>query len=189
MPFSPDKHNTLHALATAATQPGPWTVKRTAHVGTYTVLDAHGMWVADVGAAPKDAAFIAACSPEVVLELLDDNVGLRMGLDLAYGPHCSSCGNPIDPDTCHCGQSAEQHGGEYHGFCPMGCSCGFEPNWEVLAKSRGDLVGKLRRELAEITKAHDEACGLLLDRLDDGPLTTKTRSRVVELLAVGKEQP
>ena len=63
----------LRVRADAATQPGPWSVSVVRHQARdiYTVLDANGFWVADVGAAPDDAAFIAAASPDVVLELLD----------------------------------------------------------------------------------------------------------------------
>jgi hypothetical protein len=66
-------HDNLRALALAATQPGPWTVKHSRHQASdvYTVLDVDGMWVADCGAAPHDAAFIAAASPDVVIALLD----------------------------------------------------------------------------------------------------------------------
>lgn len=64
----------LRKLATDATQPGPWSVKhsRSQAQDVYTVLDRDGMWLADVGPAPKDAAFIAACSPEVIVALLDE---------------------------------------------------------------------------------------------------------------------
>lgn len=63
----------LRKLATDATQEGPWSVKhsRSQAQDVYTVLDRYGMWVADVGPAPKDAAFIAACSPGAILTLLD----------------------------------------------------------------------------------------------------------------------
>jgi len=159
--MTPEQHNKLHANASAATQPGPWSVKAVTRAGfpdRFVVLDAHGMWVCDVGEAPLDAAFIAAADPQTVLGLLEDNVELHMGLDLAYGPHCTSCGNPIDPDCCHCGEDhKDSYGMGGHAFVPMGCVCGYEPNWQELAKSRGNLVGKLRREIAEMTKARDTA--------------------------------
>jgi hypothetical protein len=46
------------ALCNAATQPGPWTWQQDDH-GRCLVIDADGLWVADVGEAPKDARFIA----------------------------------------------------------------------------------------------------------------------------------
>jgi hypothetical protein len=42
-------------------------------------------------------------------------------------PQCPDCHNEIDPDTCHCGQGINEHGGETHSFVPMGCQCGREP--------------------------------------------------------------
>lgn len=59
----------LRELATAATQPGPWSLSEDE---PGTVLDANGMWLADVGPAPHDDAFIASMSPEVALGLLDE---------------------------------------------------------------------------------------------------------------------
>lgn len=66
----------LRDLARDAT-PGPWSVSKSAKGTTpngapyYLILDGDRMWVADVGPAPKDAAFIAACSPGAILTLLD----------------------------------------------------------------------------------------------------------------------
>lgn len=65
-----DAISKLRALADAAAQPGPWTTMTNVG-GETTVFDANGFWVADCGEAPKDAAFIAACSPDVILALLD----------------------------------------------------------------------------------------------------------------------
>jgi len=64
----------IKTLALAATQPGPWTVEKQAQGKgrhSYVVLDANGMRVADCDEAPDDAAFIAAASPDVVLELIE----------------------------------------------------------------------------------------------------------------------
>lgn len=37
---------------------------------------------------------------------------------------CDGCGNEIDPDYCHCGNTPEDHGTyEGHRFVPMGCDC------------------------------------------------------------------
>jgi predicted amidophosphoribosyltransferase len=40
---------------------------------------------------------------------------------------CPGCGNEIDPDWCHCGDSKQSHNGmnQNHGFIPMGCVCGY----------------------------------------------------------------
>lgn len=36
------------------------------------------------------------------LERAEREVGeLREALDMATGPHCSTCGNAVDPDVCH----------------------------------------------------------------------------------------
>jgi len=40
---------------------------------------------------------------------------------------CRSCGNDIDPDTCHCGMPRKNHN-DYdlgHSFVPAGCTCGY----------------------------------------------------------------
>lgn len=40
---------------------------------------------------------------------------------------CQSCGNDIDPDTCHCGAPRDGHN-DYnlgHSFVPNGCTCGY----------------------------------------------------------------
>jgi hypothetical protein len=74
----------LRALAIAATQPGPWTVIRQDPDGgapSWIVLDADGMWVADCGAAPDDAAFIATASPDVVVSLLDQLAAVSAARD------------------------------------------------------------------------------------------------------------
>ncbi len=39
---------------------------------------------------------------------------------------CSGCSQEIDPDTCGCGDSREDHGSAMNGcslFVPMGCDC------------------------------------------------------------------
>lgn len=64
----------LRKLAASATQPGLWSVSEE-HPNL--ILDANGFWLAAVGRDPKDAAFIAACSPDVVLALLDEVERLR----------------------------------------------------------------------------------------------------------------
>lgn len=65
----------LRALAEAVTQPGPWTISK--RIGfapiEYNILDAHGMWFADLGPSPLgDAEYLAAVSPTTVIALLDE---------------------------------------------------------------------------------------------------------------------
>ena len=42
-------------------------------------------------------------------------------------PTCDRCGEPIDPDTCWCGDPMDKHCGYWsnHAAIPMGCVCGF----------------------------------------------------------------
>lgn len=68
----------LRAICGAATQPGPWVA--VTQDGNTTVVDAHGMWVADCGAAPRDAEFIAAARTAVP-ESLDEIEQLRKERD------------------------------------------------------------------------------------------------------------
>lgn len=60
-----------------ATQPAPWV--SVVQDGNATVVDAHGMWVADCGSAPDDAAFIAA-SRQLVPALVAEVRHLRAKL-------------------------------------------------------------------------------------------------------------
>lgn len=64
----------LREAAERATQPGPWSVIQQDPDGgapASIVLDDNGMWVADCGTAPHDAAFIALANPATVIALLD----------------------------------------------------------------------------------------------------------------------
>jgi hypothetical protein len=64
-------------------------------------------------------------------------------------PVCPSCHNEIDPDCCHCGVELARHRGEEHGFVPMGCDCGREPDAGAASPSeaaRSDA--RVRFELA-----------------------------------------
>lgn len=78
--MTPDDIKRLRALCEQATQPGPWTVNVNDigkdGDGHCVVLDAHGMWVADCGNAPADAAFIAAAR-SALPALLDECEALR----------------------------------------------------------------------------------------------------------------
>jgi hypothetical protein len=76
---------------------------------------------------------------------------LEEQLALATGPHCSSCGYAIDPDTCHCGTSATHHRAEEHSFVPMGCMCGYpiKPHiteWAALAGRIREQLWRARRQ-------------------------------------------
>lgn len=60
---------------TAAATEGPWTLLTRA-TDDLAVLDANGMWVAEIGEAPDDAAFIATARTAVPA-LLDEVERLR----------------------------------------------------------------------------------------------------------------
>jgi hypothetical protein len=185
----------LRDLAQAATQPSSWTVYKNSD-GTVNVLDANGMWVAEVGHAPHDAAFIAAANPQTVIALLDEVERLRQDLELATGPHCDSCGNPIDPEWCHCGSAVASHGaGDGHAPVPMGCVCGYhDEDFKRLAASRGERIWQMRRELAstnrridDLTKAAELAAvkGVAAGKLVAAPelaLVTAARDEACDLL-------
>lgn len=68
----------------------------------------------------------------------------------ALGPHCSSCGNAIDEDWCHCGSAVAGHGrGDGHAPVPMGCTCGYdgmERDWKKIAETRHLIAWQLRSE-------------------------------------------
>lgn len=69
-------------LLQSASQPRPWTVREDS-IGPdrlrCMVIDRDGMWVADCGAAPDDAALIAA-APDLLRELCEEVERLR-GID------------------------------------------------------------------------------------------------------------
>lgn len=46
---------------------------------------------------------------------------------LNHYPSCDRCGEPIDPDTCWCGDPMDKHCRYWsnHAAIPMGCVCGF----------------------------------------------------------------
>lgn len=78
----------LKKAAAAATQPSPWSLRYDEEQQSYLVMDAHGMWVADIGLAPADAEFIAAAHPRAVLALIEHHeqlVALLDRLDRAGG--------------------------------------------------------------------------------------------------------
>lgn len=92
-----------------------------------------------------DAAHLAGAAIAAELQTAnDDRARLRQDLDMATGPHCSCCGNPIDPDCCWCGSDhGPRHNfpGDGHDFIPMGCDCGrYERDWKKLALSWRELL-------------------------------------------------
>lgn len=101
-------------------------------------------------------------SPPVAARLLEhiralnrDISGLRQSLDDATGPHCSSCGNAIDPDCCHCGDSEAGHGGyDSHPFVPMGCVCGYhEQDWKRQCGALRERLWAANREIERLNSA------------------------------------
>lgn len=97
-------------------------------------------------------------SPMVVevAKLRADIIELRQALDAAEGPHCSSCGNAIDPDTCWCGDG--QHDAyDGHAFVPMGCDClRVDREWQVVASALRGYLASVKRKLASATTVVDE---------------------------------
>lgn len=76
---------------------------------------------------------------------------LQEALDMATGPHCSSCGQAIDPDCCWCGSKDCNQWNDGHSFTPNGCICGFaQRDWPRLASG-------LREELWRERAAHATA--------------------------------
>jgi hypothetical protein len=158
----------LRAVALAAT-PGPWPVAvwietdgnewRATGPGHDDSDDGSEPGCPDEQAAQADARYLNAFSPSTALALLDELGELRHALDMALGPHCPHCANPIDADVCHCGEYVKNHGGgDGHSPVPMGCACGYDPDWESLAKARGVLLSKLRAELAAVRVPMDQIC-------------------------------
>jgi hypothetical protein len=59
-----------------------------------------------------------------VAELETQLADARCGITIEE--YCTECGQAIDPDTCHCGETRYAH--NYysdHSFVPMGCACGY----------------------------------------------------------------
>lgn len=107
----------------------------------------------ELGQRPLCGTVVMTSEEWTSLERAEREVGeLREALDMATGPHCSTCGNAVDPDVCHCGDYEQGHGGyDSHPFTPMGCVCGYaDPNWKQLATSRGELLWKQRAENARL---------------------------------------
>lgn len=96
---------------------------------------------------------LAASATWMLVAAADEIDGLRQSLDEAIGPHCSSCGNAIDPAVCWCGDGpAAQHCDETHPFIPMGCDCSrAERDWQKVATARGERLWQTQRELEALT--------------------------------------
>ncbi len=102
-----------------------------------------------------DAVLVQTLRDQVTL-LTNANGALQQELELAIGPHCTRCGNAIDPDMCHCGDYVKQHDPQQDGHMavPMGCTCGYaDPDWKQLAKTRGELLWQKCRELDRLKTA------------------------------------
>jgi len=70
---------------------------------------------------------------------------LQLTLEEVTGPHCSSCGNAIDPTVCWCGAPSTGHRGDEHSFVPSGCTCGYGPPTTQAEWMR--VVNNLREQL------------------------------------------
>lgn len=85
--MTPTEIAKLRSLAEKATQPSPWRTGENFD-GMHrcaTVVDRDGMWVADCGDDDEQANHIAACSPIVVLRLLDEIERMRSALIASQG--------------------------------------------------------------------------------------------------------
>jgi len=94
------------ALCKLATQPGPWVWAQDDH-GRCIVIDANGLWVADVGEAPEDARFIAEARtlvPKLIEEVrrlqcrmleTEREYGQRLAV---FEPACDLCDAIRDDD-------------------------------------------------------------------------------------------
>lgn len=149
--MTPDDIKRLRALCEQATQPGPWTVNVNDigkdGDGHCVVLDAHGMWVADCGNAPADAAFIAAAR-SALPQLLDECESLRRERD-RYA-WATPAANVTRPAGCRCDLWPR-------GYCRDGC-----PSSDTTRDRLSARVAELERLLGEaltIARQHSEACG------------------------------
>lgn len=212
-PLTRSQRAEIQALAEKAT-PGPWFVvgspwgdgswirslNEDPHadgvpIADFEMLDEH---FEDTEENPprieEDAAFCAAARtaiPAYEAAL----AAAEQASDMALGPHCTGCGNAIDPEWCWCGDGPEsKHFDETHGFIPMGCDCArADRDWKKLATSRGETLwttekdrADLAAKLAAMTAARDEACDIA-DRLEEEFRIGENEERIAALRAVGKE--
>jgi hypothetical protein len=91
--------------------------------------DQHKWWVGPVGWLLDDVHPLAEPVPcrgfqgfWTLPSAVEHAVRARMTFTTVTCPHCE---NSIDPETCYCGESRENHRGlqDEHPFVPMGCDC------------------------------------------------------------------
>lgn len=159
----------LRDLASAATQPSPWTVRedtRGVDDRLCMVVDRDGMWVADCGNDDEHAAFIAAACPSTVLALLDMLDHWESRVRAAF----------YEMDCAHTERD--------------------NARWATdtqVKVSRAALTERdeARQQLAAMTAARDELHSMLLDRNDycetPQPMCPRDCHRAAELRKVGHE--
>jgi hypothetical protein len=87
---------------------------------------------------------------------------LSYAVEHELGPHCSSCGNAIDPDCCWCGADEKQHRNEEHGFVPMGCDCSRDPrdrDWMQTASALRENLWQAQQTINLMRPVVDAALG------------------------------
>lgn len=146
-----------------------------------------------VAVAERDGARMVADAYSCRIDDLGrEREAMQQQIDLALGPHCTSCGNPIDPDCCWCGTAGESHLGiDDHGFIPMGCDCGrYERDWKQIAKARGVLLWRTLAERDEARAAtpyamvrefHAKFCQ------PDSPVPDVSQHRALRLSLISEE--
>lgn len=88
---------------------------------------------------------------------------LEEALAMATGPHCSTCGNAIDPEHCHCGEHYDSHSNwsDGHGFVPMGCVCGYigrdSAAWAGIASNLRENLWRAKRRAIAATDTIERA--------------------------------
>jgi len=90
---------------------------------------------------------IVGVSQAAYNRLKAENVELRQQIEDATGPHCSGCGNAIDPECCWCGDAPASHRwDDSHGFVPMGCDCSrADQDWKKLASALREQLWRERK--------------------------------------------
>lgn len=66
---------------------------------------------------------------------------------------CSSCGQEIDPECCHCGSGNDWGHPDDHSFVPMGCVCGYAELPVKPHEAISQLVAALRQAKADMLAA------------------------------------
>jgi hypothetical protein len=90
---------------------------------------------------------------------------LEEALMLATGPTCSSCGQAIDPDWCHCGGQNCNPQSDGHSFVPAGCICGYhDQDWPRIANGLRVQLWRARSRMTmadRLASAATEAASVL----------------------------